>query len=100
MPTGIIAGLLRAVSSHVVAHWNGSQTLLHTLLIGGGIALLVILLILALPRPSNAVAHYQTMGIIGVFQLAGPMASPSGGVSGYGEARCPGFNLKDPGSSR
>ena len=44
------------------------------LLIGGGIALLAILLIFELPRPSNAIAHYQTMGIIGVFQLAGPMA--------------------------
>jgi len=74
IPTGIMGGMLRAVSSYVVAHWNGSHTLLQTLLLGGGIALLVILLIFALPRPSNAVAHYQTMGIIGIFQLAGPMA--------------------------
>jgi len=72
--TGSITGLLRPLASHVVAHWNGNQTLPKALLIGGVIALMVILLILKLPRPSNVIAHYQTIGVIGIFQLGAPMA--------------------------
>ena len=98
--TGSITGLLRPLASQFVAHWNGNQTLPKALLIGGVIALMAILLILELPRPSNVIAHYQAIGVIGIFQLAAPIAIAFWWGMGYGGAPCPGSNPKDPGYSR
>lgn len=54
---------------------------------------------LALPRPSDAVAHYQTNRHYWHFPTGRANRRRLWWEWGYGEARCPGFSLKGRGSS-